>query len=580
MRHLGIVESQALHALGLRPRWDAGGRLLALDIVPAAELGRPRVDVVLQVTSVYRDQFDGFMRLLAEAIERLAALDEPGNPLARNSQALERRLRERGVEAPLAQRLSRLRLFGNAPGDYGTGVTQLTLDSTRWDDDSALAEQFLGRLQYAYGSRDWGVKLDGGNLFAEQLKGVQAAILSRSSTLNGVLSTDHPFEYLGGLSLAVRHLDGASPALYIADLRQRQPRTTAAAQFLASELRGRYLSPQWIAAMQREGYAGSLEMLDLANNLWGWQAADRTMVRADQWQALHDTFVMDRRELGLAEWFETHNPTAQAQIIARMAEAIRKGYWDASEQTRRELAERWRQLAAAGAGEVGAATTREFIERMAGGFGEAAAQAEGAAASGAGETVSGRVLEEVAPPPSGEPQPWLRPAIRSQSSSDGKSLMNGLETSLYELTRLFLLPVLLLILAALAYAFVALGGFAMEAWQRRRGRYRSRLAAWQALHGGNSDDLELWIMQRLEWLRITSRSAPMLGLVATMIPMGPALLALTRNDAQGIGENLVVAFSAVILALVAASITFFILTVRRRWLLQELRAVERAREAG
>lgn len=130
MRHLGIVESQALHALGLRPRWDAGGRLLALDIVPAAELGRPRVDVVLQVTSVYRDQFDGFMRLLAEAIERLAVLDEPGNPLAGNSQALERRLRERGVEAPLAQRLSRLRLFGNAPGDYGTGVTQLTLDST------------------------------------------------------------------------------------------------------------------------------------------------------------------------------------------------------------------------------------------------------------------------------------------------------------------------------------------------------------------------------------------------------------------------------------------------------------------
>lgn len=78
----------------------------------------------------------------------------------------------------------------------------------------------------------------------------------------------------------------------------------------------------------------------------------------------------------------------------------------------------------------------------------------------------------------------------------------------------------------------------MEAWQRqRRGRYRSRLAAWQAQH-----DLELWIMQRLE-CRCTSRSAPMLGLVATMIPMGPALLALTRNDAQGIGENLVVAFS-------------------------------------
>ena len=156
--------------------------------------------------------------------------------------------------------------------------------------------------------------------------------------------------------------------------------------------------------------------------------------------------------------------------------------------------------------------------------------------------------------------------------------MNALETSLYELTRLFLVPVLLLILAALAYALIALGGFAMEAWQRRRGRYRSALAVHQATSGATSDDLELWIMRRLEWLRVTSRSAPMLGLVATMIPMGPALLALTQSDAQGIGANLVVAFSSVILALIASSISFFVLTVRRRWLLQELRAIERCGE--
>ncbi|WP_275547866.1 MotA/TolQ/ExbB proton channel family protein [Pseudomonas sp. Marseille-Q0931] len=156
--------------------------------------------------------------------------------------------------------------------------------------------------------------------------------------------------------------------------------------------------------------------------------------------------------------------------------------------------------------------------------------------------------------------------------------MNGLETSIYEITRLFLVPVMLLILASLAYACFAFGSFALEAWQRHSGRYHSKLAAWHHKHGGTSDDLELWIMKQLEWLRITSRSAPMLGLVATMIPMGPALLALTRNDAQGIGENMVVAFSSVIVALVAASITFFILTVRRRWLLQELRSVERAQE--
>ena len=154
--------------------------------------------------------------------------------------------------------------------------------------------------------------------------------------------------------------------------------------------------------------------------------------------------------------------------------------------------------------------------------------------------------------------------------------MNELESTLYALTRLFMTPVLLLIVAALIYAFVSLGSFTVEAWQRRRGQYRSPLLA---SGEKQSDDLELWIMRRLEWLRITSRSAPMLGLVATMIPMGPALLALTRSDAQGVGDNLVVAFSAVILALVSASITFFILTIRRRWLLQELRAIERSRES-
>jgi biopolymer transport protein ExbB/TolQ len=158
--------------------------------------------------------------------------------------------------------------------------------------------------------------------------------------------------------------------------------------------------------------------------------------------------------------------------------------------------------------------------------------------------------------------------------------MKVFDAGLYDLTTLFLYPVMTLILASLIYAFVVLGAFATEALQRGRGGYRSRLSAYHAATGAGSPDLELWIMQRLEWLRIVSRTAPMLGLVATMIPMGPALLALSNNNAKAVGENLALAFSAVILALVTASITFAVLTVRRRWLLQELRAVERAQEAA
>ncbi|MGC4249988.1 MAG: MotA/TolQ/ExbB proton channel family protein [Sphingobium sp.] len=158
--------------------------------------------------------------------------------------------------------------------------------------------------------------------------------------------------------------------------------------------------------------------------------------------------------------------------------------------------------------------------------------------------------------------------------------MPALEATLYDASRLFLVPVILLILAALAFALVSLGRFALEAGARRAGRPGRPLAAHRRRTGCATDDLELLIMRRLEWLRIVSRSAPMLGLVATMIPMGPALLALGSNDGAAVGKNLVVAFSSVILALVAASISFFVYTIRRRWLLEELRTIELGAEMG
>ncbi|MBF8780392.1 cobaltochelatase subunit CobN [Pseudomonas fulva] len=411
MRHLGVLESQALHALGLRPTWDAGGRLTRLEIIPARELGRPRIDVVVQVTSVYRDQFDGFMRLLAEAIERLAQLDEPHNAVFANSQAVAARLQAEGVAPAHAREVSRVRIFGNQAGDHGTGVAQLALDSTRWEGDSALAEQFLARLQYGYGVAGWGTKLASHNLFAEQLKGVQAAVMARSSELNGLLSSDHPFEFLGGLSAAIRHLDGASPALYISDLRKAQPRVQGAAQRVSSELRSRYLNPQWIQAMKQEGHAGTLELLGVTDNLFGWQALDPSTVRAEQWQALHDTYVMDTRDLQLDQWFEQHNPTAQAQLIERMSEAIRKGYWDASQQTRRELAQRWMELTERRGADAGTRITTEHLRQMAAGFGlaDSSTASDAPALQQTGQTVQGQVMREVqaAETPAWAWAPWL-----------------------------------------------------------------------------------------------------------------------------------------------------------------------------
>lgn len=415
MRHLGVTESQVLHALGLRPRWDDGGRVIALDIVSARDLGRPRIDAVVQVTGAYRDQFEGFMRLLADAIERLSKLDEPRNVIAANTQATARALQKQGMDSAQAQRMAAVRMFGNQPGDYGIGLSDAVLDSTAWDNDAPLAEQYLSRLQYAYGSGDWGVSASKVNLYAEQLKGVQAAVLSRSSNVYGVLTGDDPFQFLGGLSLAVRHINGKSPELYISDQRKPQGRIVSAASFISEEMRTRYLNPQWIEPMQAEGYAGTLEIVDTLNNLFGWQALDPATVRADQWQAMHDVYVMDKHQLDIQQWFEQHNAMAQAQILERMLEAIRKGYWDAAEQTRREILQRWRELADRGV-TTGAAETREFAQQMAAGFGlqpgQATQNATSSAASQANEasaatqTVRGQVLKETVQQTT--PQPMWR----------------------------------------------------------------------------------------------------------------------------------------------------------------------------
>lgn len=159
--------------------------------------------------------------------------------------------------------------------------------------------------------------------------------------------------------------------------------------------------------------------------------------------------------------------------------------------------------------------------------------------------------------------------------------MNAIESFLYEISKFFLTPVLILLCLMFVFSLFALGTLLFD-WLLRLFRGRSR----QPLHlfalarpACTQESLELHLLKLIEPLRIVSRVAPLLGLVATMIPMGPALIAVSSGNAQGMAENLVVAFSAVIIALMSAAITYLALTVRRRWLLQELDALLTARAA-
>ena len=155
-------------------------------------------------------------------------------------------------------------------------------------------------------------------------------------------------------------------------------------------------------------------------------------------------------------------------------------------------------------------------------------------------------------------------------------LTNFLEQSMYIVAQIFLLPTLLLIAALFLYAFWVLGEFAMQAWRRRRGLGRPLAALHRAApHGLTEDELDLAAHKLMEGPRIASRVTPLLGLVATMIPMGPALKGLSDGNLAQVSANLTIAFSAVILALIAAAITFWVANVKRRWLAEEVLAITR-----
>lgn len=402
IRTQGLIEAQIMHALGVRPIWDEGGRVRKLEIIPQAELKHPRIDVLLQVTSVYRDQFDGLMRQYAEVIELLSERDYPSNPIAVQSRQLADALRQKGLSDEEARQLSRARLFSSPPGSYGSGVTDLAMNSTAWEDDSQLADTFVASQSHVFTTHEWGRPVADLNLLQDQLAQVDAVLMSRSSQVHGLLSTDHPFEYLGGLSAAVRQQRGENPALYVSDYRGNSPRIADAAAFLSAELRTRYQNPQWIKAMKAEGYSGAVQMLKPVNNLFGWQVMDAGMVRADQWQAMHETYVMDRHDLGLNEWFAEQNPDAQSQLIERMVEAVRKGYWQADETTLKQLTKRWQTLQEKGA-LPGAPKTVDYIQDMALGFGLSAQPSPSSSADSAdismkddgqpSQQVKGQVLE-------------------------------------------------------------------------------------------------------------------------------------------------------------------------------------------
>jgi cobaltochelatase CobN len=335
LRHEGVTESQFFHLLGTRPVWDSKGKVVDVEVIPRNKLGRPRIDVV--ISSAAEALFGGLTELMDRAVQKVNLLEETDNLVRANSLANAQKLEARGYSKAEALRRASVRIFDEPPGQYNLNVARIVQNSGSWDKETAVANDYLQKMGHGYGNGFWGDNME--DVFRLTLSGTDKVVHSASSALYGTLDNDDFFMYAGGLAQAIRTIDGRSPELLVADMQSAgSEKMRPVAEFMGMELRSRPLNPEWIRGMMKEGYAGAHEMREHLENLWGWQVTVPDSVGPEKWDAVFRTYVEDERALGLREFFESASPAARQDMLARMLEGVRKGYWAPSPEVRERLA--------------------------------------------------------------------------------------------------------------------------------------------------------------------------------------------------------------------------------------------------
>ena len=334
MRHEGILESQIFYMLGTKPVWDVRGTLVDVEVIDRKDLGRPRVDIV--IASAAEGLFADLTRLMDAAVQKVKALDEPDNQVRQHYLAIKEALISSGVDAADADKMAGVRIFDEPPGEFNLNTSGIVSASGSWDSEDGFANEYIRKMGHGYGNGYWGQPMP--DVFRLALAGTDTVVHSNSTMLYGALDNDDMYMYMGGLASAIRSIDGKTPEMMVTDTRDPgKPGMASLNQFVGREFRSRYVNPNWIRGMQKEGYAGAGAIREFVEYLWGWDATATDAVDDAMWQETYETYVEDKSNLGMKEYFEASSPFAFQDITARMIETVRKDYWKADEATRARL---------------------------------------------------------------------------------------------------------------------------------------------------------------------------------------------------------------------------------------------------
>ncbi|MBW7456963.1 cobaltochelatase subunit CobN, partial [Paenibacillus sepulcri] len=338
-RTQGESIGQIMHYLGVRLGKRGHNLKPAYEIIPLAELGRPRLNIVITISGIFRDMFSNVMEDLNLLFKQIASLDEPEdmNIFKQHTGKLLKQLEEDGYAPDDAFDLACARIFGPAEGEYGTGVTGM-IETKNWTDEEQIGDRFNQSMHHVYSSKIRGQEAR--RLFNANLEAVDIVSQLRSSHEHEVVDIDHYYEYFGGLSKTIEKIKGEKAEIYISDTTGESVLTEDVRESINRGVRTRLLNPKWIDGLMEHPYHGTQKIAQRFENLLGLAS---TTNKVDNWvfSSLHDTYVADPER---SRQLEENNAFAFHEIIETMLESYQRSYWSPTDEQLEQLKQKYMEI--------------------------------------------------------------------------------------------------------------------------------------------------------------------------------------------------------------------------------------------
>lgn len=330
MRTYGDDISETFYLIGVRPVWLGNtDRVIGIEAIPMEELGRPRIDVTLRITGLFRDAFPNLIERVEDAVNLVASLDESEdiNFIKKHVDEEVAELVKQGVDLEQAYEHSLIRVFGDAPGAYGAG-TKNVVESKKWNDVTDLGKVYTTWGCHAYGKKLHGEKLP--EVFALRMKKVNVAVKNESTREFDMLDSDDFYNYFGGMVAAITTHSGSQKPAYVPSTSDTDHIETLTLHEEASRvMRARVNNPKWIEGLKKHGYRGAKQVSAMVDIAFGWDATTNVI---DDWMydCIAQRYAFDKEN---ADWMREVNPWALHNVTERLLEAHQRGMWNASEES-------------------------------------------------------------------------------------------------------------------------------------------------------------------------------------------------------------------------------------------------------